>query len=43
MKEQSADERRVIARPVELLRQIVAVGVVAVVEMRRAACNVRAC
>ena len=39
MKKQSADKRRVVARPVERLGQFVAVNVPAVGDVRRAACN----
>ena len=39
MKKQSADERRVVARPFEFLRQFGTVNVTAVGHVRRAACN----
>ena len=42
MKQQNADKCRIVARPVELLGQLVAVNVTAVDHMRRAACNARA-
>ena len=42
MKEQSADEGHIVARPFELLRQLVAINVVVVGDMRRAACNASA-
>ena len=39
MKKHSANERRIVARPFELLGQFVAVNVAAVGHVRRAACN----
>ena len=39
MKKKCADERRVVARPVELLGQFKAVDMVAAVNVRRVACK----
>ena len=39
MKKKCADKRRVVARPVELVWQLVAVSMAAVGHVRRAACK----